>query len=301
MQPEPLPLAEIGDRRHRVDARRGGRADGGDDGERRHPGPAVIGDRGGERVRSHPEPVVRVDPPQPRLSQPQHDDRLVDRRVRVLGAVDTQRRQVRPAGETAFAHFGRRLLSGGCQRVQRRDRGGVVDDPFECVRQPEQTSQPPQRHLLELGYRGRGAPQHALRVERGAQELGEHAGATAADGEVGEEPGVIPMGQPRHDVAFDVGEDRVHRLAPLGRGLRERVAKLARPRARQHGVAFGVFEIPPDPVDEVMTDPPEFRRVHVAEGRRLIRRGAGVTRVVGHRTFSDSVRDGPLGVHGRKL
>ena len=75
-------------------------------------------------TRRRPESAERV------VAEAEQDDRLVDRRVRVLGAVDAQRRQVdapgSPRSRTLATAFAR-----GRERVQRRDRRRVVDDAFE--------------------------------------------------------------------------------------------------------------------------------------------------------------------------
>ena len=267
VQPQPLAGADVGDGRHRVDAGDRGGADGRHHRQRRHPVPPVLRDGGGEGVGAQAEALVGGDAPQPVVAQPQRHHGLVDRRVGVLGAVDARRREVGAAGEAALAHLGHRLPGRG-ERVQGRDRGGVVDDPLEAVGQPEQAPQPPEGRLFELGHRRRGAPQHALGVEPGAQEVGEDAGAAGADREVGEEPGVVPVGQAGHDDALDVVADGAPRLAGVGRGRGQGVADLARLHPRQHRVALGFLEIAGDPVDQLVAGPPERRRVHVAEVRR---------------------------------
>ena len=282
VQPQPLAGADVGDVGHRVDAGDGGRPHRG---HHRQGGDAVapvVGDRRGEGVGAQSEPPVGGDAPQPGLPQPQRHHRLVDRRVGVLGAVDAQGGHIGAPREAALADPGHGLPGGG-EGVQGRDGGGVVDDPFEGVRQSEQAPQPAQGHRFQLGHRRRGAPQHALGVERGAQELGEHAGAAGADGEVGEEPGMVPVGQAGDDQPFDVVPDGAPRFAGRRRLGGQGPADLARLHPRQHRVPLGFFEIPGDPVDQLVAGLPERRRIHVAERRRGRggRRPAGG--VFGHR------------------
>jgi hypothetical protein len=94
VQPESLARADVGDGRHRVHARGRRRADGGDDGQRDAACRAIVGDRPRERVGAHAELCVRRDLPQRLVAEAEQDDRLVDRRVRLLGAVDAVARQV---------------------------------------------------------------------------------------------------------------------------------------------------------------------------------------------------------------
>ena len=186
----------------------------------------------------------------------------------MLRTVHAQRGQVRSAGQSLLPDPRRRLLPGGGERVHRGDRGGVVDHPLEAVGQPDQTPQPGQGDLLELGHCRRGAPQHPLRVERRAQELGQDAGAAAADGEVGEEAGVVPVGQAGDDDTLDVGQHRVERFTRLRRGRRQRLADLARPDPGQDRVALDVLQVSGDPLDQLVSSLAELGGVHVAERRR---------------------------------
>ena len=284
MQPQALPGADVRDVRHRVDAGDRGRAHRRHHRQRGDAVSPVLVDRRRERGGAQAEPVVGVDAPEPALSQSQRHHRLVDRRVGMLGAVDPQPREVRAAREAALADLGHRLPGRG-EGVQGRDGGGVVDDPLERVRQPEQAPEPAQGHLFELGHRRGGAPQHPLSIERRAQELGEHAGAAGADREVREEPGMVPVGQAGDDQPFDVVPDGAPRLA-VGRRLRRQgPADLPRLHPGQHRVPLGLFQIPADPVDQLVTRLPERRRIHVAERRRGRGRRQSAGRVLGHRSL----------------
>jgi hypothetical protein len=146
--------------------------------------------------------------------------------------------------------------------VQRRDRRRVVDHPVERIGQREQAAQPGERHLLELGGRGRGAPQHRLLIQRRGKELGEHGGRAGADREVGKEPGMVPVRQRRHEHPFEVREDGVEVLTPLGCVGGQRRADVPGRDAGQDGVAFGVFEVLGDPVDEGVAVSPEVVAGH---------------------------------------
>ena len=177
-----------------------------------------------ERVGPHAEIGVRRHAAKAVVAEAEQDHRLVDRRVRLVGAVDAVARQLGPARHPRCPHAGDRRLARRRQRVQARDRRRVVDDAFEGVGQAHQLTQPPERHLLEFGHRRRGPPQHALRVERGGQQLRQHARPAARDGEVGEEAGVVPVGDARERSASRSrpGSTRTPRPARAARAGSER-------------------------------------------------------------------------------
>ena len=191
------------DRADGIDAGRRRRPDRRDDRQRPNAASCVLVQGGGERIRSHAEFRVGLDAAQRVVAEAEQDDGLVDRRVRVLGAVDPELRQIEASRQAARPHVGGRQLTRRGEGVEGRDGGGVVDDAGEFVGQAKQLPQPRERHFLELGGRRGGAPQHGLHVERGRQELGEHAGPAAGDGEVREEAGMVPV--------RDAGEDDLAR------------------------------------------------------------------------------------------
>jgi len=123
--------------------------------------------------------------------------------------------------------------------VQARDGRRVVDHPLERLGHPEKLPEPPERDLLQLGRRRGRTPEHRLDVERSGEELGEHAGSAAGDREIGKEPGVVPVRDPREDDALEVGEDAVERLAPVGRGVRQRAPDVAGAAAGEDGERLG--------------------------------------------------------------
>ena len=150
-----------------------------------------------QRVGPHAERVVGRDLHDGLVAEAEQDDGLVDRRVRLVRAVDAQPRHVVAAREPVRAHAGHAPLARRRQRVQRRDRRRVVDDALERVGQAHQLPQPAERDRLEFGRRRRRAPEHRLLVERRRQELGEHAGRAGGNREVGQEPRVVPVRQAR--------------------------------------------------------------------------------------------------------
>ena len=63
VQPQPLALADVRNRRHRIDAGRRRGAHGGDDGDRQHARRAVVGDRALESIGPQPEFGIDRNPP----------------------------------------------------------------------------------------------------------------------------------------------------------------------------------------------------------------------------------------------
>src|SRR4029434_9220466 len=138
--------------------------------------------------------------------------------------------------EAPLPHIGHCCLTRGCERMKAGDRGSVVDDALKCAGKTEETAQPRQRDLLELGSRGRGAPQHSLLIERCRQKLREDAGRARRGGEVREEPGMVPVRQRWNENAFEVRKDLVEAFAGFGAVLRQRATHLTWHDARQNGV-----------------------------------------------------------------
>ena len=270
VQPQALVRAEAGDGVDRVDAGGRGGAHRGDHRQRGHAARAVGRDRLPQRVGPHAELRVRRDPGQRVVAESERHDRLVDRRMRLFGGVDAQRPEVRAPGQPPRADAGHRPVPGRGQRVQAGDGRRVVDDPLERVGQAEKLPQPAQRHLFELGRGGRRPPQHRLHVQGGRQELGEHPGGGARDGEVGEEARVVPVGDAGQDDPLEVAEDLVERDAGRGRGRRQRAAHRARRTAGEDRIALGVVQVAGYPVDEGVAVPAERLGVHVAEARRFL-------------------------------
>src|SRR4029450_13118586 len=141
--------------------------------------------------------------------------------------------------------------------------GTVVHDALTCAEKTEETAQPRQRDLLELGSRGRGAPQHCLLIERCRQKLREDAGRARRGGEVREEPGMVPVRQRWNENAFEVRKDLVEAFAGFGAALRQRATHLAWRDARQNGVPLRSTQIGSDPLHERVPVAPEFGGVHL--------------------------------------
>ena len=182
--------------------------------------------------------------------------------MRLIRTVHARRWNVAPSREPLCAHVGDRRLARRHERVHRRHRGRVVNDAFEGVGQADQPPEPRERDGFEFGGGGRGPPQHRLLIERGRQEIGEHAGRAAGDGEIGEEPRMIPVRQAGDEQAFEVGHDGLERFTLFGRVRRQGGCDRAGPIARKYRIVLDVLEVVGDPVDELVTVTPERRRVH---------------------------------------
>ena len=201
-------------------------------------------------------------------TQAGHHGGLQERGVCLRRAVDGPLR--RPDADLAGVP-----VAGGVQGGQERGEGrggrGVLDDTTtaavvgepELVGQAERLGQPVDDHLLDLGDRRAGRPDHPLRADATRDEVAEDRRRGRVRREVGEEAGVLPVGQARHDELIEVGEQRVERLARL-RGLgRQGAAYVA---GRHPGEDRQVVQAGPvvgDPVDGCMALAAELLGTHV--------------------------------------
>ena len=137
VEPQPVPLRDVGDRRDGVDRGRRGRPDRGDDGDRQPAGLSIGLDRGVERFRTHGERVIDRDPDEALAADAERHARLLDRAVRLLRGVDADRWDVGPAGQPARRDVQSRRFARRCERDQRRGRRGVGQQAIEPDGQPE--------------------------------------------------------------------------------------------------------------------------------------------------------------------
>ena len=143
---------------------------------------------------------------------PEHPRRLVDRRVRVLGADDdVPARHVRAPRSAPRAS--RSTPCPRCARASRPEGRAAAAHPVEGAQ-------------LELGRRGRGAPEDRDLVQRRREQLGEDRRLRRASiGEVGEEARVLPVRERRAIRLVEVAEDVGERLAVLRRRRRAAAAR----------------------------------------------------------------------------
>ena len=80
----------------------------------------------------------------------------------------------------------------------------------------ERGGEPVQQHLLHLGGRGRGGPEHALRAQPGREHVAEQRVQGGVGREVAEEAGMLPVRAGRQHDPVELGQQRLHRLRRLG-------------------------------------------------------------------------------------
>ena len=185
--------------------------------------------------------------------------------MRLLGRIKAQFRHTIAPRHAPRADLGRHGIPRGCNRKQARRRCAVGNDAFEVGRQPQHFAQPFEHALLQLGRRWRCPPQHGVHIERGRKKFAENPRARARDGEIGEERGMVPMRNSRQDQALEIIQNAFDRF-----GLRRRCpwklgANLARPAARQNGVAFGMRPVVDDPVDDAMPRAAKLVQIHLSQ------------------------------------
>jgi len=149
-----------------------------------------------------------------------------------------------PAGER---------LSGGRQGCERRGRGRVLDVAVPLPRQSQQLCEPVHRHDLELGRGRRGPPENLGHVEGRRQKLGQDPRLRPRRREVGEEPGMLPVGDPRQQDLVEVAEHGREGLAHLGRRLREGLSDLPGLDLGQHRQFTYALEVGRRPLERRRT------------------------------------------------
>ena len=195
-----------------------------------------------------------------RSSMPEHPRRLLDRRVRVLGAGDGV-----AAGDVARRD----------QRGERGRRGRVLDVPVPAVREPEQLPRPVGRAQLELGRGRRGAPEDRDLVQRRRDQLGEDPRLGGGDGEVGEEARVLPVRERRDDQLVEVAEDVRERLA-ASRAARRGASRDSSPGSTcaSTGQLVDALEVAGRPVERrgaVLAEAHGFSRRRTSSHGRVLR------------------------------
>ena len=212
------------------------------------------------------------------LAESAHHRRLEQRRVGLRGAVDRERPRgyaVAPGGPAG------RAVQCGEHRRERRRGGGVLDDaaalgvPAERVGEAECLSQPVEHHLLELGRRRAGRPDHPLGADAAGEQVAEHAGGGGVGREVGEEPRVLPVRQAADQVGVEVGQHRVEGLGLLGGAGRQRGRHLAGLHLREHRQVVDGCPVVGDPVDHPVALLAELlrrqvRRAHAQTKHRFV-------------------------------
>ena len=135
----------------------------------------------------------------------------------------------------------------GDQGGQRRRRRRVLDVSVPAVGKSEQLTHPVGDAKLELGRRGRCAPDDRHLVERRGDELRENSRLRRGHGEVGEKARAVPVRDPGQNDRLKIREQRFEGLRPF-RSLRGQArGDFAGQDLRKHGITARLREIPFDP------------------------------------------------------
>ena len=221
VEPDAVRFGHVGDGVGRVERHRRGGPVGGTHEEGGETVGQVALDHPGEDVGPHREVLVVVDDAHPVRADAGDAEPLLDARVRLGGRVAHQLRRVavdvgRPTGRPPprREHRHQRGLARRPLDHAATGRAGRAE-PFGQV---EQLLHPVEHERLELGGGRRRGPRHRVDPEPGRHQLAEDRRERDVGREPGEEPRVLPLGEARHDDAFQVGHDRLERLG-LGRGV----------------------------------------------------------------------------------
>ena len=251
----PAHLAEGTEWIHGAHARRAERRDGAD---RRGAGREVFADHRVQLVGAHREPPVDRHLAHVGAADARDLGVLLGGGVRLRRAVDRQ-----AVGHARLVRAPvRRPLARREDGAEDRARGRVLDDAVKSIGQADHLPEPVEHARLHLRGRGRRLPQHALRAERRGEHLREERRRARVRREVGEEARVLPVRDPRQHDRGEVGEDRLHRLAALGRRERELRGDLSGLDLGAHGIALDLGQVVGHPVDERVGVAAELRGVH---------------------------------------
>ena len=169
----------------------------------------------------------------------------------------------------------------------------------EPVGEAEQLGHPVEHEGLDLGAGRARGPRHAVHPEAGRGQVTQDRRVAGVGGEVGEEAGVLPVGQAGDDDPIEVGEHRVEGLG-LGRGVGgELVAHPAGLRRGGDGEPLDPLEVVGDPVDErvallaeVLGGHAGERNERLAPSRRAVAAGRGTARPARSRRSVTKTRHG---------
>ena len=191
MEPEPLPLGDVGDRLERVDRSgvRGPRARAHQ--ERAHARRAILPDLCTERDGVHPQLVVGGHDPHVSLREARDRGGLGDARVRLLADVVRAVEEVLAELRVARRHHGREV----------RHRAAREQQPLRLRRVVEEVAQPAHDVLLDLHRRGARLPQPDVAVHALRHEVGERGAEEPAARDVGEVAGARVLERVRDGVA----------------------------------------------------------------------------------------------------
>ena len=177
VEPQAVPVHDVGDRCHRVDGAGVGGAGRGHHQERLQAGLAVGLDQPAERVGVHAEPVVGGHQPDPRQRDAGQVARLGARGMRLRG-------DVHDAAAEVVAEVG---LAGRHHRREVGHRPTAGENAAGGVRVVEQVAQPAHHRGLDLRGHRRHPGHRDVAVERRGQELRHGGGVEATTRDVGEE------------------------------------------------------------------------------------------------------------------
>ena len=256
-----IALGDVRHLRQGIDPCRARGADAGHERTGAQSGFRVLGDGRLQEIQAKRVVVVGGDEPQMLPAKASQEGRFLDTAVALVRSVDHER------GLTGLQSFAVLAVSGSPlpsaeKRREGSGAGGVVHHARPGFAQARHLAQPVHDHLLDLG-RGRARlPAHALHAEARGHDVGQDGGVARIAREVGEETGVIPVGDAGHHVPVERGQ-RLIQLAALSRRMGgKRGPDLSRLNLAHDGQARQPLAVVGDPIDELVAEAAKFFGVH---------------------------------------
>ncbi len=205
--------------------------------------------------------LVRGQQPQVRPAKPRQERRLLDAAVALIAGVDDERRL---AALQSLAVLG--VVAGPLPGTEEGGEGGraggVVDDAGERVWQAHHLAQPVHDDLFHLGGRGARLPAHALAAEARGDDIRQDGGVAGVGREVGEERGMVPVGDARHHHPLQFAHDALETVALGGRcGGQERL-HLAWLHRAHHRPLFQSLAVVRHPIHQGMSQLSKGHCIH---------------------------------------
>src|SRR5438067_8492521 len=185
--------------------------------------------------------------------------------MRLVGSIDAEGRQLGASAQSKLSCVWRGLLPGGGQRMHCRDRGGVVNNALEFIRQSEPLPEPVEHECFEFSRSWGSAPGHGVDIHRRGDHLGENPRTGRRATEVTHELRVRPMSYARDNDPLNVAKNFVQCRAGFWRSLIQLRKNRTRLVVRSNRAFGDVLAIVGNPIGQLMQTLAELLVRYVAK------------------------------------